>query len=229
MTEPVTIHSLRPGLREIERLIEWTLTPADVQGHVVPIIQSGGHKAAKCNGWTAQGYRGSDKVLQPLWSTKEGQALIELTLVAEHLTRPTLDILATVVHECVHLAAISWGIKDCAKSGRHNQRFAELARFFGLELVGLDDQGKPANKALGYAHTCCSPALLERLTKDFVPDEAAFQLFRNFIHRNPPKPAPPKFECPSCDQSVRGHAASAQHAATNIICGNCMVPMVQLE
>ena len=229
----ITIHSLRPPLAEIERCLDWFLADAGIQGHVTPTIQSGGQKARKrngiqCNGWVSQGYQEKDTALQPLWSTREGQSLIELTLVAEHMNRSTLDILHTVCHEAVHLVAIHQGIKDCAASGRHNLKFKALAENMGLEVIGLDAAGKPTIKSVGYGVTKLGAALQHRLETEFLPNDAAFDVFRNLLNKAK-KPSPPKFECPNCHEFVRGHAASNDRPATNIICGDCMVPMPQVD
>ena len=227
----ITIHSLRRGLAEIERLMDATLADSGVTGHVVPTIQSGGRRAvsptAKCYGWTARGYTGEDGKLQPLWSTKEGEPLTELTLVAEHMNRPTVDICETVIHECVHLAAIARNIKDTSKGGRHNKRFKELAESFGLVVEGLDIEGKPINKAIGYGNTALGPERTEWLALQFQPDESAFDTFRNVLVK-PKKPPKPRFDCQQCDEFVYGHDDTHDgRLATNVICGVCMVKMVR--
>ena len=225
--DTLTLHSLRPGLAEIERLIEATLEDKAVSGHVVPTIQSGGRRVNKCYGWTAKGYTGEDGKLQPLWSTKEGEPLIELTLVAEHMNRTTVDICETVIHECVHLAAIARNIKDTSKSGRHNRRFKELAEQFGLVVEGLDIEGKPINKAIGYGNTALGPECTKWLALQFQPDEAAFDTFRNVLVK-PKKPPMPRFDCQQCDEFVYGHDDTHDgRLATNVICGVCMVKMVR--
>lgn len=225
--EGLVIHSLARGLDEIARCMEYILVPNGITCHVTPIIQTGGVRAKKCTAWTARGYTGEDGKLQPYWSTREGQGTIEVTLVAEHLNRPTLSILETVIHESVHVAANALGIKDTAKSGRHNKQFKELAERFGLVVAVDPDTGKPLGKQ-GYAQTSLGDVLKERLITDFVPNENAFNVFRNTIIKVS-KPAQPKFECPDCGEFVRGHGETKTRPATNVICGDCKVKMVQEE
>lgn len=227
MENGLTIHSLAPGLREVERCLDWVLNQQGVTNHVTPIVQSGGNRNKKCNGYTAARYRGkaADAPLQPYWSTKEGESSIELSLVGQNLDRPTIDIIGTVIHEAVHITAIARGIKDCALSGRHNKRFKELAESFGLVVVGLDDTGKPINKWVGYGLTELGDALKDRVINEFVPNDSAFAVFR--INRNKSR-QPPKFECPTCKEFVRGHGETQTRVETYVFCGHCMVPMVKV-
>ena len=227
--EHLTLYSLRPAISELERLVEATLAPFDnlATAKVVVTIQpAGNRKAAKANGWTAKGYRTkANPTLQPYWSTKEGEPVVELNLIAEKMRRPILDIMETVVHECAHICAVADGVQTTSSGGYyHNKKFIPYAKAVGLDIDGLDGEGKPLVKSIGYGLTKLSDALREKLVNDFQPNEAAFNVFRNLIER-PKSPRPPKFECLECHQTVTGNLENSVKLETDVLCGRCMVKM----
>ena len=223
--DELKLHSLTPGIKEIERCLEWALVPRGIGGNVLAIIQSGGAKTASCTGWTRTGYTGKDNVFQPAWTSAEGENIIEVSLVAERLNRPTLDIIATVIHEACHVVATARGIKDCAKSGRHNKLFQSISNEFGLLTLGLDEAGKPIDKVKGYGQTALSPELQQRVIDDFQPSESAFNVLRTIINKDKTK-QPPRFWCEKDNQTVIGNFESQTKPETNILCGFCMQKMV---
>lgn len=60
---------------------------------------------------------------QKIWNEAENY-YYEINISAEHLNRPCENVLATLLHEMVHLYCMEWGIADTSKNGRyHNKRF----------------------------------------------------------------------------------------------------------
>ena len=166
------IKSLLPALGELERALQWSAKPTGIKGErVVATIQSKG-KRARCGGWFAPDQ----------WSTREGQSCHEINFSAELLKEEPEIIVALAVHEIVHLWCHSLGLKDTAKSGRHNQIFKEYAEIMGLECADPID-------TYGYGYTTAGPELAESIKNEFLPDVALFNLFRVEI---PPKPKTPK-------------------------------------
>ena len=52
----------------------------------------------------------------------------ELNLGAETLNRPIEEVVATIMHEMVHLYNIANGVQDCSRGGTyHNKRFRDEA------------------------------------------------------------------------------------------------------
>ena len=154
----IKIESLRPALAEIERYIVWMNDEMNIGARVVPVI-SKRYKKDYLACFSAS-----------TWATREGESVHELQLAAEALNREPTEILASVTHEMIHLFAESRGIKDCAASGRHNKKFQELAIDYGLMCEKQEGRG--------YGVTTLSPALKERIEKEFKPDVTAFNLFR---------------------------------------------------
>ncbi|NIR13705.1 MAG: hypothetical protein GWN86_07045 [Desulfobacterales bacterium] len=176
----VELHSLRPGLEELERAIDWVAARAGIenQQRVVPTIQTTGKKA-NCYGW----------FMPDRWSTKEGELCHEMTFCAEHLSREPESIVASVVHETVHLWCHAQGLKDVSKSGYHNKVFKKHAEQLGLECA-------PPMDGRGHAYTRAGAELLEDIEKDFQPDVGRFNLFRVAVPSKPRVPSKmKKWQC----------------------------------
>ncbi len=105
------------------------------------------------------------------WSTQEGEDVHQIAISSEFLNRPVPEIIATAVHETVHLFCHDEGIKDCSTGGRHNKLFKEQAEIIGLECA------KPFD-SYGHGYTNAGTDLLTAIEKNFQPDYAAFALFQ---------------------------------------------------
>ena len=72
------------------------------------------------------------------WSTgmdKDAKRYHEINICAEWCNRPIKEIVATLIHEMVHLFCSQNGIKDTSNRGNyHNTRFADAAKAHGLEV-----------------------------------------------------------------------------------------------
>lgn len=67
-----------------------------------------------------------------VWRRKEEECF-ELNIGAEYLTRPIENIVATILHEMVHIYNLMNDIQDCSRGGvYHNKRFKEKAESVGL-------------------------------------------------------------------------------------------------
>ena len=59
----------------------------------------------------------------------------ELNIGAGTLDRPIENVVATLVHECVHLYHLQNGIQDCSRSGQyHNKKFKAMAEKCDLQI-----------------------------------------------------------------------------------------------
>lgn len=84
-----------------------------------------------------------------VWKTESGNASYELNIGADYLNRPIENIVATLIHEAVHLYSMQSGIKDTSNKGiYHNKRFKELAEERGLII----------NKHAKYGWTVTAPS-----------------------------------------------------------------------
>ena len=212
---PLLIQSLRPAMAEVERLIEWEAAKRGGfpnGGRVVPVIATAGKKAG-CYGW----FMAPNASFSP-WSTREGENVAELLINPEYMARDVLDICATVIHECVHLYCYATGVKDCSKSGRHNEDgFKANAELFGLHVELL-------SKSRGWSKTTLTDELRADLEDNFKPDLVAFNLFKNIKPTN--KAAANKTVKFTCEDSECELTACRAVAAWSGFCGICNSPLV---
>ena len=96
-TQGIEIESIRPAIKEIERWAQWVYKrKVGDRANLPPVtflVQTKGAKKKQLGAFTASRY-----------STREGAKVHEITATAEELGRDVLGIVATVVHEVVHLA-----------------------------------------------------------------------------------------------------------------------------
>jgi hypothetical protein len=99
----------------------------------------------------ALGWFGND-----FWQDKlTTNAVGEINLSAEYMSRGPEECLETLLHEMAHLWNASNGIKDCSGSQYHNKRFKIAAERFGLVVKRHGSKGwattlldAPARKAI---------------------------------------------------------------------------------
>ncbi|MDL2219132.1 SprT-like domain-containing protein [Ruminococcaceae bacterium OttesenSCG-928-O06] len=72
--------------------------------------------------------------VQKVWKSQEAH-YHEINISAENLSRPAENVLATLMHEMVHLYCMVEGIQDTSKNGRyHNKEFRLQAMLRGLDI-----------------------------------------------------------------------------------------------
>ncbi len=154
----------------------------------------------------------------------------ELNLGAETLNRPIEHVVATMVHEMVHLYNIAHDIQDCSRGGTyHNRKFRDEAERRGLVISHHDKYGwtvtEPGDKLLEYI-------LEQGWTEISINRGGAWRPTASGGRKTgeggatedgekPKKSSTRKLVCPCCGQSVR--ATKAVH----ILCGDCMEKMVE--
>lgn len=167
-------------------------------------------------------------VLGDAWSIK-GEGSMELNLGAGTLDRPIEEVVATLVHECCHLLNFQNNIGDCSNHGvYHNKFFKASAEAHGLIVT--------RSEKYGWSHTAPGDDLLIWCLENDIPD---IMMNRNEYHgiriaggeksanggAHPTRTTKPsstrKLICPCCGQSVRATKA------VNILCGDCMIKMVE--
>ncbi len=162
------------------------------------------------------------------WKSKEMQRH-ELNMGAEALERPIEAIVATMVHEMVHLYNIAHEIQDCSRGGTyHNKKFQKEAERRGLCIGCHEKYGwtitEPSEALIDYIVTKGWTEIDMNRGGGWTPppstggkagaggDEAGAE-------DTPKKSSTRKYACPKCGQSVR--ATKIVH----IICGDCMEKM----
>lgn len=170
-----------------------------------------------------------------IWKNDNTKELkYEINIVAEYLNRHVFEVMATLLHEMVHLWNITHKIQDVSRSGTyHNKRFKEEAEKRGL-IVDKDDR-------LGWCMEKLTPAMIEYIKKLKLND-MVFSMARNSKYR-PEKPddeeggeegggdgeegktksSVRKYVCPKCDTIIRATKD------VDVICGNCNVHFVKEE
>lgn len=149
----------------------------------------------------------------------------ELNIGAGALDRPIENVVATLVHECVHLWNLQNGVQDCSRSGQyHNKKFKSLA-----EKCDLKTSYDPR---IGWSITEPTEALCEFILEQGWTDIHMSRIEWSYTPRGtgagnaPGKPAGGspnshsiKYMCPCCKNSVRATKV------VNIKCADCDMTM----
>lgn len=161
------------------------------------------------------------------WHKSNGDYRHELNVDAGTLDRPIEEVVATLLHEMVHLLHLQMGIQDCSRGGTyHNRRFKAAAEACDLQI--------DYDPRVGWSVTSPTEALIEFIIAEGWDDIRVGRTDGNAARapgRGSPNGAgtPPtapkksstrKYICPSCKMSVRATRE------VNLICGDCMVQMV---
>lgn len=164
------------------------------------------------------------------WVRADGERRHELNLGAATLDRDISEVVATVLHEMVHLYHLQNGIQDTSRGGRyHNKIFRDAAESRDLK-ISYDPR-------IGWSITEPTEALIDFIAAQGWED---IKMNREGRYMAPGAPgrgtgavggtgAAPKrpsstrkLICPCCGQSVR--ATKKVH----ILCGDCMAVMEEV-
>lgn len=139
----------------------------------------------------------------------------EITIVAEALNRGLVPVMATLMHEMVHLHNLENDIKDTSRGlTYHNKKFKEECEKRGLEV----EQGKK----VGWGITKCSPQLVKQIYSYNLCEEA-FGFGRLDVYggekekKKKGKSSTRRYKCPECGNIIRATKE------VNVICGDCNV------
>lgn len=152
----------------------------------------------------------------------------ELNIGAGTLARPIENLVASTLHECVHLWNLQNGIQDCSRGGQyHNKKFKEAAEARDLK-ISYDPR-------IGWSITEPTDALCEFILEQGWEDIQMNRIECAYTSRgtgagnavggagSPGKGANShsiKYVCPCCHNSVRATKA------VNIKCADCYMLMV---
>ena len=156
---------------------------------------------------------------QKIWSGVDN-CYYEINISAEHLNRPCEQVLATLVHEMVHLYCMERGIADTSKNGRyHNKRFKaecekrdlhiEYAQYIGYSVTVPTEN---FIKILKMNNLICDLGFVRSTGETLPPTSGG---------NSRPKSSTRKYICPSCGISVRATKE------VEIICKLCMCDMMK--
>lgn len=167
-----------------------------------------------------------------VWKRKEDD-LFELNIAAEVLDYPIEELLDTMIHEQVHIYCRVNGISECSRHGTyHNKKFKELAESHGLKCVytggtyGWNTTAADNDFLLEYAlEKGYTELQIARKSSRPVRIGGMAQPSGGRLVPGEKRPSSTrKLICPGgCGQTVRATRR------VNIICGNCLVPMIEAE
>lgn len=134
----------------------------------------------------------------------------ELNIGAGTLARPIENVVATTLHECVHLWNLQNGIQDCSRGGAyHNKKFKEAAEARDLK-ISYDPR-------VGWSITEPTDALCEFILEQDWQDISMNRIEDFYAPRGKgagdatgkptgsnPNSHSIKYVCPCCHNSVRG-------------------------
>lgn len=143
----------------------------------------------------------------------------EINLVAEYLNRSIFEVMATLLHEMIHLYALVNEIQDTSREGTyHNKKFKQIAERHGLiikhhkligwSLTALKEDTKKLIKELNFKEEAFGISRIEFESYKIVDGE---------VIKLKKKSSSRKYVCPSCGNIVRATKE------VNIICGDCKV------
>lgn len=169
-----------------------------------------------------------------VWRRQEDD-LFELNIAAEVLDYPIEEILDTVIHEQVHIYCRVNGITEVSRHGSyHNKKFKELAEAHGLVCAytggtyGWNTTAANNDRLIEYAlekgYTELQIARKSSRPIRIAIGGAANQTGGRVTPGEKRPSSTRKMICPGgCGQTVRATKK------VNIICGNCLVPMIEAE
>lgn len=174
---------------------------------VLPVILVQQNKSKKATlGWCT---------VNRVWKAKDEQDYYEITLCAEYLNRPIEEIVATMLHEMVHLHNLIKEVKDCSNNNvYHNKKFKQTAEEKGLIVE--------KEQTVGWGVTKLSDKTKE-IIKELKVDESAFEMFRQKILINKPPSQPSyKYECPCGNKFTL-------YKKLDVVCKLCNKPYEVIE
>jgi hypothetical protein len=224
---PTTVDPIRsaPIVAALERAWDEIRRRSPDLPQVVMVVASGSDGAPA--GWLKLGHFAAMR-----WQTGDG-LLPEVFVGGEGLAAGPTAVLATLLHEAAHAIADVRGIKDTSRQGRyHNQRYADLARELGMDVVQVTP--------IGWSGTSVPETTADSYSETVTDLAAALTIFRHSetgqlaagdptaggdVTRRPRQPgrngASGNGLVCVCECGRRIRVAKSVLAAGDIICGIC--------
>ena len=154
----------------------------------------------------------------PVWKDVSDETTkYEIAMIGEYLNRGAYPILATLLHEMVHLYNLVNNIKDTTRNGTyHNKKFKDRAEMSGL-IIEHD-------KSIGWSITRLQPRTMQLIDNSDI-NKDIFTLYRREIEEildtedtedtEETKSSSRKYVCPSCGTIIRATKE------VNVLCIDC--------
>lgn len=163
---------------------------------------------------------------------KNAGSYYELNISAEYLDRPVKNVMATLLHEMIHIYCLENNIKDTSNGYRyHNKKFKHEAEKRDLKMS--------YNNYIGWSITEPTERFIETLKKLGLIDlklehyrasgardndnDDDVDVDGNGENGKKKKSSTRKYQCPSCNISVRATKD------VYLICGNCKETLEKVE
>lgn len=163
------------------------------------------------------------------WSVKENRQR-ELNIAAGTLQRPIEDVVATMLHEMVHLYNLQHEIQDCSRGGTyHNKKFRDEAQKHMLQIEHHEKYGwtitKPTEELIDYIiNKGWEEIMMNRTSLPFSigggNSSGSSDKSTGTAATEKPKTKSNsrKYVCPKCKAIIRATRT------VNVICGDCNIP-----
>lgn len=170
--------------------------------------------------------------ISKIWKSKGEERRHELNIGAETLQRPIENVVATMMHEAVHLYNLAHGVQDCSRGNTyHNKRFKEEAERRGLAIEHHPTYGwtitEPSEALIDYIISQGWTEISMNRGGGWTPPASTGGKAGNggtdAGAAAPKRSSTRKYVCPCCKNSVRATKA------VNLICGDCMEKMEVVE
>lgn len=135
-------------ITELERMFDECNTKLFEGKLVRPVIAVSPDKTKGAYGWCTT---------RKIWKSDTDE-FYEINMCAEHLNRPILEVIGTLIHEMVHLDNNYKNIKDTCGPAYHNKKYKETAEAHGL----IAERGK-----YGWSQTKPNPELEQWINDTF--------------------------------------------------------------
>ncbi len=155
----------------------------------------------------------------------------ELNMGAETIDRPIEEVVATMMHEMVHLYNIAHGIQDCSRGGAyHNKKFKDEAERRGLVISHHEVYGwtitEPSMELIEYIINKGWEEINISRGLGWTPPPSTGKKAGDGgtagTATGPKKSSTRKLQCPCCGNSVRATKA------VRIMCMDCMEQMQEV-
>lgn len=150
-----------------------------------------------------------DFTVEPIWFNENQDEFYQININPINMNREPVEILGTLLHECVHYYCTLNNLKDI-KSNKHSTVYKEVAENCGL-YVEYDDK-------LGWSVTKMNEESIE-LVKDLI-EEYKNDFVYMYIEKKPVKKNLFKYVCNSCGLKVYAKAEKS------VVCGDCGCELV---
>lgn len=170
--------------------------------------------------------------VEPIWECGKDVKRRELNISSSYLNRPLELICASLLHESCHLLNLQHNVADTSRSGNtyHNKRFKETAEAHGLICTRTEKYGWSDTSSI-LSDRLLNWVLLHDEFREIelcrnVPGLSAIPTGNRAAEGGTPVSAPRpnhnhRYVCPRCGNIARSGKA------INLICGDCMVKMVE--